>query len=659
MIIYLAELSHFNKYRSPNVVPLAAGYLAATIRKYFPESKIKIFRDPNKLLESVRSEMPDFVGFSVYLWSEKISSFCAEKIKKINNNIVIAAGGASIDDLDDEMHKYLKSHIYYDVCVSNEGEIPLKNLIGNLSEFGKFERDKIIEGCATLSSDGSLNRAISKDLIPNLSEIPSPYLGGFLDQFLEDGYIPILQSMRGCPYSCSFCVSGSPFWKKIRSFDLNRVLSEFDYIKKKTKNDFLILTDENFGILKERDIKIAEHMLNSYRDCGFPSRLYFYPAKIINDFVLMIMEILSPLGELSISFQSLDDSVKKNIKRTNINYDEFINYINWAKKRNIITSTEMIFGLPGETVSGYLDSLEKLLKSGVDRIYSYNLRLLAGTDLATSKSIEENKFKLRYRLPERTYGIYNGNIITETENVVVGSAGFNFEDYLKIRKYGLFLELSSGRGYFSKLIEIMIKMGLPGEKLVKYLSEEGQERNKKLNNIVGQFIKAAKDELFDNPDECMEFVKKCILRNDPVPEVKLNLIYTGKIIINNDVAKEVFSAVKNFIDEVTDDVNIIDLLNDYINNILSKQIVRFNVDEPDVIESETRIVWDKIMAGNFTSINELIDGKIRKIKLVLSNDANNYLKNKMLFAVPEETKYQDLYMSVSRFGLLRHAKEIC
>ena len=44
---------------------------------------------------------------------------------------------------------------------------------------------------------------------------------------------------------------------------------------------------------------------------------------------------------------------------------------------------------------------------------------------------EENKFKLKYRLPERTYGIYDGNIITEIENVVVGSSYFNFEDYLR------------------------------------------------------------------------------------------------------------------------------------------------------------------------------------------------------------------------------------
>ena len=41
----------------------------------------------------------------------------------------------------------------------------------------------------------------------DLNELPSPYLGGFL-KFTQSPYKPQLQTLRGCPYACKFCVSG-------------------------------------------------------------------------------------------------------------------------------------------------------------------------------------------------------------------------------------------------------------------------------------------------------------------------------------------------------------------------------------------------------------------------------------------------------------------
>ena len=58
-------------------------------------------------------------------------------------------------------------------------------------------------------------RAIEPDNI----EIPSPYLDGILDEFLDDGLVPIVQTMRGCPYHCHFCVSGATEWNAMRGFD--------------------------------------------------------------------------------------------------------------------------------------------------------------------------------------------------------------------------------------------------------------------------------------------------------------------------------------------------------------------------------------------------------------------------------------------------------
>ena len=285
------------------------------------------------------------------------------------------AGGASVDDIDSELLHYLIKHPYYDVCCPNEGEISFVKLVEHIKTNGEFLRDKIIEGCAYLASDGSLLRGAYNK--PTLSEIPSPYLTGILDSYLLNEYIPIMQSMRGCPYSCTFCVSGNKQWSKVEGFSLERVFAEIDYIKKLVKNNYLILTDENLGLLQDRDIRLASTSLTHIEMADSLQKFFSLLQKSLN-YVLNIAEILNEIGEFGMSFQTLSEIARKEIKRTNIQWHKYVECLEWAKKRNIITSTEMIFGFPGETLESYLRGIESLLRSGVNRIYSYNLRLLEG-----------------------------------------------------------------------------------------------------------------------------------------------------------------------------------------------------------------------------------------------------------------------------------------
>lgn len=574
MIIYFAELSHTGHGRSPNTVPLAAGYLAAHCKNHHPDSQVIIFRDPHLLLEMVKIKNPDIVSFSIYLWSENLSSYCAKRIKEISKDTVIVVGGSSVDDIDLEVLNFLGSHPWYDVCIPNEGEVSFLYLIEHLKQYGRLNPDTLLDGCARLSSKGYLLRGIYKR--PDLKEIPSPYLTGLLDQFLTDGYEPIIQSMRGCPYSCAFCVSGTRNWSRLRAFDLDRVFQEIQYIKQRTKAKYLILADENLGIFKERDVKLAEYIIKSYKEDEYPSRLYFYSAKIINDHVLKIVETLSPIGEFTISFQTLNENTRKEIGRVNNTFDQFLDYVKWAKDRRIISSTEMIFGLPKETKDSYIEGLEQLLCSGVDRIYSYNLRLFNGIDLSTQGSRNKYGFKTMFRLPERTYGCYDGQAITELEEVVVGSNSFNFNDYIYVRMYGLFLELASGRGYLSELIRLLIQRGLDGEKIVKFLTDYSFDSYPKLKAIVEQYINRAKKELFETSEQCKQSVRDLIICGQIVPEVKLNFIFTGKIMFDAKARSEFFNVIKEFINTISDDKITIEFFTDYIDNDLAPRITLFN-----------------------------------------------------------------------------------
>ena len=59
--------------------------------------------------------------------------------------------------------------------------------------------------------------------VSRLDDIPSPYLEGYLDEFLAEPKLsPLLESNRGCPFSCTFCVDGINDRSKVYSKEVSR-----------------------------------------------------------------------------------------------------------------------------------------------------------------------------------------------------------------------------------------------------------------------------------------------------------------------------------------------------------------------------------------------------------------------------------------------------
>ena len=66
--------------------------------------------------------------------------------------------------------------------------------------------------------------------------VPSPYLKGYLDEFLNGNYIPSFETARGCPFSCTFCDQGIDVTKMV-SFSTKRMEAELSYVcERVTKN---------------------------------------------------------------------------------------------------------------------------------------------------------------------------------------------------------------------------------------------------------------------------------------------------------------------------------------------------------------------------------------------------------------------------------------
>ena len=381
--VMLGDFSYYNNYTiNSKVIPLGIGFIGQYAKQKFGDDiKISLYKKVDKFFEEAIENPPDVVGLALYYWANYLNKSVVKRLRKLfKNKVKIIIGGPSIDSDKEQQKIFLKEKFpEVDAIVINEGEIAFSNGLNNILSVNKF--DEPIEGISFLKD----NQIISGKPIgtsTDLTLLGSPYLSGLLDDFLHSDYQPIIQTSRFCPYTCTFCVSGKNRGK-LRGFPLNQVYEELKFISKKFSDrphHLFRIADENFGILK-RDIEIAEELLKCKKEYGFPQRLFFYNDKRFTEISRKIVEIIGDMCQygMTLSLQTENPESLKAINRRNVTDEEIDDAIKWATKLNMPTTTELIFGLPYETKSGFVDLLNKSIDRGFDTILAHALFIMDGT----------------------------------------------------------------------------------------------------------------------------------------------------------------------------------------------------------------------------------------------------------------------------------------
>lgn len=450
--VYLASLANTKFGLSPATVPLEIGYIKAYAMAHFPDTvDIRLFRTVESLYAAVREKEPDIIGCAWYGWNRSLTSKALTYIKSGYPDILTVVGGANAPETKEECLNDFLECPAIDVIIPNEGEIPFANLLENYTAYGRNDFFKHpIDGVFFIDKD-TVVTGNPLSLVKDIDRYPSPYLEGYLDEFLYNDLFPIMQTARGCPYHCSYCVSGKHSWTKIRAFPTERVKAEIEYIQKKAKNHALRFTDENFGIL-ERDLEIAGFIAEKRKTAGYPSALRLYTHKVLNERIKEIVLLLRDLLPLNISSQTLTPEVLKNIGRRNISLDNFQKAISWAHLNNINATTELIFGLPGESYHSFMNVINQLVALRVDSVVIGTLMMLKETEVDLPSTIEKYGYKLLYGMAECGYTEFDDFTNVELDVWAGESDSFTYEEYLRILLFGMIFEMFMSNGYFKEMV---------------------------------------------------------------------------------------------------------------------------------------------------------------------------------------------------------------
>ena len=325
--------------------------------------------DPDELVAGL--DNPFLCAFSCFIWNEQYNLHVAQKVKQAYPNCVIEFGGPQASKSMLDKYDFIDC-----VMLGGDGE------------------ENFLDLLRLLYKEEEYPRLYERSRMTNL-DMPSPYQVGIFDTIVAENpdvtWASMLESNRGCPHRCTYCDWGGTTYGKVQQFGLQRVIEDIDWMVN-NRVGYIFLTDANFGMFGERDIYLAELLRKAGQN----------PKSRIDDIVIQysknsnenVFKVAEALGEfckrgITISAQSMNQPTLKAVKRKNLSIKNYAQHMELAKKYKVRTYTEMILGLPEETLESWKEGFATILENGQhESIDIWFCQVFGNTELNSALSRE-------------------------------------------------------------------------------------------------------------------------------------------------------------------------------------------------------------------------------------------------------------------------------
>lgn len=326
---------------------LAVYNLKSCSGKYSPNVVIKeytINQIRDDILKDIYLEQPDVICFSCYIWNISFVKELVSDLKKILPHVDFWAGGPEVSY--DAVEFLKKNPAFFGVMVG-EGEETFHELAGYYIE-RKPENLKEIRGVA-FHDETKVPDIVHtgwRELM-DLSKVPFAYSN--LTEFKNR--IIYYESSRGCPFSCSYCLSSID--KKLRFRDIELVKNELQFFID-NKVPQVKFVDRTFNCKHDHAMAIWRYITE--HDNGITNFHFEISADLLREEELALMKTMRPgLIQLEIGVQSTNPQTIKAIRRT-MDFEKLKGIVEQIHGfGNIHQHLDLIAGLPYE---GY-DSFHK------------------------------------------------------------------------------------------------------------------------------------------------------------------------------------------------------------------------------------------------------------------------------------------------------------
>ena len=361
------------------------------------------------ILQELYRERADVYAFSCYIWNIYEVLSVARELKKLLKQTEIWLGGPEVSY---DAEKVLKKNPFVSGVILGEGEVTFyeltkfwnheeqKAVISALSEkeetlFLKktglkdisgivYKGLKDISGIVYREKDGSISRTGKRPLM-NLDELPFVYQD--LERFKNK--ILYYETSRGCPFSCSYCLSSIEKQVRFRSFSIVEEEIAFFLEHQVPQVKFV---DRTFNCNKKHALQIWNYLLE--HDNGVTNFHFEIAADLIGEEELSLFQKMRPgLIQLEIGLQSTNPKTIQEIRRV-MDVEKVKKILLKIKSfGNIHQHLDLIAGLPYEDFSSFQKSFNDAYEMKPDQLQLGFLKVLKGSYMG--EQIEN--YELSYR----------------------------------------------------------------------------------------------------------------------------------------------------------------------------------------------------------------------------------------------------------------------
>lgn len=473
---------------------LAILYLKSYAKKYEEHIELAEFTINNytdQILREIYKKKPDMIALSCYIWNIDMITELLMELRKVLPNTKIWLGGPEVSY---DAKERLEKERYLDGIMIGEGEETFKELMDYYIEDGIALED--IKGIAFRNSarKGAKNSLIDiqEDVITetgfreimDLSVVPFPYED--LSQFKNK--IIYYETSRGCPYSCSYCLSSID--KKVRLRDIELVKKELQVFLD-AKIPQVKFVDRTFNCNRKHALAIWNYIKE--HDNGVTNFHFEISADILKEDELELLGSLRKgLVQLEIGVQSTNPSTIEAINRK-MDFEKLSKIVERINKGdNIHQHLDLIVGLPYEDCKTFSQSFNDVYALRPNQLQIGFLKVLKGSSMyyysKTNNIIYKEKapYEVLYtnwlsyeevlqlkQVEEIVEVYYNSGQFTYTIQYLEHFFKTPFELYKSIGDYyeenGLFKVSHSRMSRYEILLDFCIKYSIGEEKVMKEL----------------------------------------------------------------------------------------------------------------------------------------------------------------------------------------------
>lgn len=393
---------------------------------YEPELlEFTINQQKDQILKGIYEAKPDLLCFSCYIWNLSYAEEIIEDIKKILPKVTIWAGGPEVSY---DAPKFLKRHPEVDGIMCAEGEKTLTELI-SYYEIGKSQGKSLdgINGIA-YQENKTIHQTPLRDIM-NMDDLVFPY------EDLKDFEHKIIyyESSRGCPFSCSYCLSSIDKKLRFRSFSLVEKELEFFLAHKVPQVKFV---DRTFNCKKSHAMAIWTYIKE--HDNGITNFHFEVAADLLTEDEIALIQTMRPgLIQLETGVQSTNEKTLAEIHRKT-DFEEITRKVKAVQKgENVHQHLDLIAGLPYENYESFGHSFNDVYALKPEQLQLGFLKVLKGSYMAEAAE---------------GYGCVHK---AKPPYEVLGTRWLSYEEILKLKGVEEMVEVYYNSGQFQKTIRAM------------------------------------------------------------------------------------------------------------------------------------------------------------------------------------------------------------